>query len=462
MASSTSLLFSVFTVFSILFLASSSEDNIPATITIPLTSTFTSKLSTEPLVFLQHLASASLSRAHHLKHGKTSPLVKTSLFPHSYGGHTIPLSFGTPPQKLSFVVDTGSHVVWTPCTTHYTCTNCSFSDAAPKKAPIFNPELSSSSKILGCRNPKCVNTSSPDVHLGCPRCNGNSKNCSHACPRYRLHYGRGASSGYFLLENLNFPAKTIHKFLVGCTKSAARLPTSVAFAGFGRTMFSLPMQMGVKKFAYCLNSHDYDDTRNSGKLVLDYSDGKTKGLSYTPFLKNPPDFPFYYYLGVKDIKMGNKRLRIPSKYLAPGSDGRGGLMIDSGFAYGYMTGPVFKIVTNELKKQMSKYRRSLEAETQSGLTPCFNFTGHKSLEIPDLIYQFRGGANMVVPGMNYLLMARLETSIVACFPMVTDAGNNTMEFTPGPSIFLGNSQHVDYYVEFDLKNERLGFRRQTC
>ncbi|CBI30374.3 unnamed protein product, partial [Vitis vinifera] len=55
MASSTSLLFSVFTVFSILFFASSSEDNIPATITIPLTSTFTSKLSTEPMVFLQHL-----------------------------------------------------------------------------------------------------------------------------------------------------------------------------------------------------------------------------------------------------------------------------------------------------------------------------------------------------------------------------------------------------------------------
>ena len=107
-------------------------------------------------------------------------------------------------------------------------------------------------------------------------------------------------------------------------------------------MFSLPMQMGVKKFAYCLNSHDYDDTQNSSKLILDYSDGETKGLSYTTFLKNPPDFPIYYYLGVKDIKIGNTLLGIPSKYLAPGSDGRGGLMIDSGFAYGYMTGPVLR------------------------------------------------------------------------------------------------------------------------
>ncbi|KAJ9695001.1 hypothetical protein PVL29_010475 [Vitis rotundifolia] len=450
MASSTSLLFPVFTLFSILFLASSSKDNIPATITIPLTSTFTSKLSTEPLDFLQHLASASLSRAHRLKHGTISPLVKASLFPHSYGGHTIPLSFGTPPQKLSFVVDTGSHVVWAPCTTHYTCTNCSFSD--PKKVPIFNPELSSSSKILDCRNPKCL--------PGCPRCNGDSKNCSYACPQYSLHYGTGAAYGVFLLENLNFPGKTIHKFLVGCTTSAARVPTSDALAGFGRTMFSLPMQMGVKKFAYCLNSHDYDDTRNSSKLILDYSDGETKGLSYAPFLKNPPDFPIYYYLGVEDIKLGNSLLRIPSKYLAPGSDGRGGLMIDSGFAYGYMTRPVFKIVTNELQKQMSKYRRSLELEALSGFTPCYNFTGHKSIKIPDLIYQFRGGANMVVPGKNYFVF--IPEISLACFPVVTDAGTSTLEFTPGPSVILGNYQQVDYYVEFDLKNERLGFRQRTC
>ncbi|RVW20826.1 hypothetical protein CK203_110412 [Vitis vinifera] len=113
MASSSSLLFSVFILFSILFLASCSKDNIPATITIPLTSTFTSK----------PLASASLSRAHHLKHA-----------------------------------------------------------ADPKKVPIFDPKLSSSSKILDCRSPKCVSTYFPYVHLGCPRCNGNSKHCSYACP----------------------------------------------------------------------------------------------------------------------------------------------------------------------------------------------------------------------------------------------------------------------------------------
>ena len=42
------------------------------------------------------------------------------------------------------------------------------------------------------------------------------------------------------------------------------------------------------------------------------------------------------------------------------------------------------------------------------------------------------------------------------FPIITDA-TNVLEFTSEPSIILGNSQYVDYFVEFDLKNERLGF-----
>lgn len=89
-------LFSLSSLFSLLFLASSSEENIPLTITIPLTSTFTSNPSADPIVFVQELASASMARAHRLKYGKPSPLVETSLFPQSYGGHTVPLSFGTP------------------------------------------------------------------------------------------------------------------------------------------------------------------------------------------------------------------------------------------------------------------------------------------------------------------------------------------------------------------------------
>ena len=217
--------------------------------------------------------------------------------------------------------------------------------------------------------------------------------------------------------------------------------------------------MGVNKFAYCLNSHDYDDTRNSSKLVLDYNEGATKGLSYVPLLQNPPIAPIYFYLGVEDIMIGNRFLRIPREHLAPGSNARGGVIIDSGYAYGYMTIQVYKIVTNELKRQMSKYSRFYEGENQTGYSPCYNFTGHKSIEIPNLVYQFTSGASMVVPAKNYFLLD--DEMTFACFPLDTD-GTKTLEATPGPSVILGNSQQVNYYIEFDLKNERLGFQQQTC
>lgn len=66
---------------------------------------------------------------------------------------------------------------------------------------------------------------------------------------------------------------------------------------------------------------------------------------------------------------------------------------------------------------------------------------------------------MVVPGENYFQL--FPGLPFGCFPMTTDA-KGSLEFTPGPSIILGNHQHVNYYVEFNLKNERLGCRQQTC
>ncbi|KAJ9695002.1 hypothetical protein PVL29_010476 [Vitis rotundifolia] len=156
--------------------------------------------------------------------------------------------------------------------------------------------------------------------------------------------------------------------------------------------------MGVKKFAYCLNSH--------GELILDYLDGETKGLS------------------VKDTMIGDKLLRIPRKYLAPGSDRRGELMIDSGL--GYMTRTVFNIVAAELKKQMSNYKRVIELEAATRLTLCYNFTSENSTKIPDLTYRFSSGSSTCGGAGKELF----------CLPAPT-------------------------FVEFDLKNESLGFRQQT-
>src|ERR1044072_4139770 len=103
----------------------------PKTITLPLSPLFTK--SSDPIQTLKLTASASLTRAHHLKHRhKHSPsLLNTSVYAKSYGGYSIDLNFGTPPQPSSFVLDTGSSLVWLPCSSRYLCSACNFPNIDP-------------------------------------------------------------------------------------------------------------------------------------------------------------------------------------------------------------------------------------------------------------------------------------------------------------------------------------------
>ncbi|KAJ6383218.1 hypothetical protein OIU76_000004 [Salix suchowensis] len=132
---------------------------ISSSITIPLQYPQTNQIPfQDQYQKLNHLVTTSLARARHLKNPQPTPAATATapLFSHSYGGYSISLSFGTPPQTLSFIMDTGSDVVWFTCTSRYLCKHCSFSSSSssPRIQP-FIPKESSSSKIIGCKNPKC-------------------------------------------------------------------------------------------------------------------------------------------------------------------------------------------------------------------------------------------------------------------------------------------------------------------
>ncbi|CAI0441226.1 unnamed protein product [Linum tenue] len=180
---------------------------------------------------------------------------KTELSPHSYGGYSTSLSFGTPPQTLSFVVDTTSSFVWFPCTTHYFCEHCVF-PSPTSRIPSFIPVLSSSSKIVGCRNPKCSRIHGRRWRSEqCENCGYNaggrrSRYCSQICPPYLILYGSGTTGGVALSETLRFRNLTIPNFLIGCSVFSSRQPAGIA--GLGRGRSSLVSQLGLARFSYCL------------------------------------------------------------------------------------------------------------------------------------------------------------------------------------------------------------------
>ncbi|XP_042476602.1 probable aspartyl protease At4g16563 [Macadamia integrifolia] len=466
MASSLSrlLFFSFFSLISLLSSISSLAHDKSTTLTLSLTQ-FNKNPSADPWERLTHLASASLIRARHLKSPQSSVLSKTPLFPHSYGGYSISLSFGTPSQTVPFVMDTGSDLVWFPCTHRYICRNCSFANQNPSSIQTFIPKLSSSTRIVGCQNPKCSWLHSSDVQSRCSGCESNSRNCSQICPPYIITYGSGSTGGILLSETLDFPKRKVPDFIVGCSVFSTRQPSGIA--GFGRGPSSIPSQLHLKKFSYCLLSHRLDDTSQSSSLILtdnsDSGNNKTGGVSYTPFVKNPvtgrPAFSVYYYLGLRQITVGGKKVKIPYNSLSLGSDGNGGTIIDSGSTFTFMEKRVFDLVAQEFETQVKSYKRALNMEALTGLRPCFDISAAKDVSLPELVFHFKGGAKMALPLANYYSIFG-NTGIV-CMTLVTD-GIEGPEISGGPSIILGNYQQQNFYVEYDLEKQRLGFRQQSC
>ncbi|TXG62550.1 hypothetical protein EZV62_009544 [Acer yangbiense] len=456
-------------VHCILFIFTSSTTTAIATITIPLSPSITKHPSSDPYEILNTLAISSISRAHHLKtktitkthknnsSSASSLLVKTPLSSHSYGDYTVSLSFGTPPQTIPFIFDTGSSLVWFPCTSRYLCSGCFFTIVDPTEIPTFIPKLSSTSKLIDCKNPKCSWITGPEVDFHCQN--------TQTCPPYIIRYGSGSTAGILLSEALHFPHKTVPDFLVGCSIASNRQPAGIA--GFGRSSESLPAQMGLKKFSYCLLSRRFDDTPVSSNLILDTGSGtgdtKTQGVSYTPFHKNPAGsnaaFGEYYYVSLRKITVGNKHVKIPYKYLVPGSDGNGGTIVDSGSTITFLERPIFEAVTQEFIKQMGNYSRAADVEELTGLKPCFNISGQKSMSVPELTLQFKGGAKMVLPHQNYFEF--IFDKDVICLMVITDNGVGPL-LSVGPAIILGNFQQQNFYVEFDLANKRFGFAKQKC
>ncbi|XP_075639298.1 putative aspartyl protease At4g16563 [Castanea sativa] len=458
-----SSLLSLMFLISTLLLASSSLSvaTNPTTFTIPLSPIFTKHQPSDPIKTLNSLASSSLTRAHQLKRPKSKPpLTKTKVFSHSYGGYSISLNFGTPPQTISFLLDTGSSPVWFPCTSQYFCTDC---DIDPSKIPLFIPKLSSSSKFIDCQNPNCAVISSINSLSGCQGCN-----CSQACP-YSFLYGLGSTLGLLLSETLDFPEKLFTNFLVGCSIFSTQQP-SAGIAGFGRTPESLPSQLGLTKFSYCLISQRFDDTSESSDLTLyrgSSSDAKTPGLSYTPFRKNPVSndsaFREYYYVDLLKIIVGSKPVNIPYKYLVPenNANGNGGTIVDSGTTFTTMEKPIFDAVATALEAEMGNFSRASANVVASTLfNLCFNITGLKfeNIKFPELTFEFKGGAKLELPVGNYFVPVDVGNSSLVCLTIVTDSTFGSV----GPAIILGNTQQQNFYVEFDLKNDRFGFRRQTC
>ncbi|PON97404.1 Aspartic peptidase [Trema orientale] len=270
----------------------------------------------------------------------------------------------------------------------------------------------------------------------------------------------GSTFGNFITETME---GLVPEFLIGCSNNSTQLP--LGHAAFGDGKPSLPSQLGLKKFSFCLLSHYYDDSSTHSDVVFD-DETSYDDLNYTSLIKNLSEgpevrhFSGYHYLNLQGIVVGDTRIEVPEGSQLPGRDGNGGTIIDTGTPFTFLERSIFEAVRQEFETQMGNYTR---APDQGVLGPCFSTVDQDITNLPLLTFIFEGGVKMEFPTQNYFLLD--DKFGVVCLSLTTDVISGvgpSVGLSGGPVVIMGNYLLMDFFLEFDSLKSRLGFKREHC
>ncbi|XP_021768471.1 probable aspartyl protease At4g16563 [Chenopodium quinoa] len=430
-------------------------------------------------------STATISAARHRRHTNRKR-VSLPLSP----GSDYTLTFTLKSQTFSVYMDTGSDMVWFPCSP-FECILCE-----GKYPPgSLSPLNVSKSSLLSCKSHACssahssLSSSNLCAIAKCPLDEIEISDCSNfSCPSFYYAYGDGSLIAELHSETLLMPSTSNSKplnlknFTFGCAHSTLGEPIGVA--GFGRGSLSLPAQLANlspdlgNQFSYCLVSHSFDSTklRHPSPLILGkYKETEIDQVSeyvYTPMLENPKH-PYFYSVGLEAISVGSRRIEAPENLRRVDRQGNGGVVVDSGTTYTMLPSKLYKAVAVELERRIGKVlKRATETESMTGLRPCFYMHGRKGrlgVVIPSLALHFGRNSSVVLPRRNYFhefmdggddKKKKSKGRKMGCL-MMMDAGEEEEEES-GPGATLGNYQQQGFEVVYDLAERRVGFARREC
>ncbi|KAI3813058.1 hypothetical protein L1987_17772 [Smallanthus sonchifolius] len=467
---------------------------------------FSNLTSSKLLIFpLTHsLSNSQFNTTHHLLKSTTTRSftrflrhhnrqVSVALSPGS--DYTMSFSLGSAPKRtVTVYMDTGSDTVWLPCKP-FTCIMCE-GKYDPKTTPSPH-NLSASAAPVTCQSRACsavhsnVATSDLCAMARCPLESIEMSECGkYSCPAFYYAYGDGSFVAHLYNDSLEIPMSSppslvIKNFTFGCAHEALGEPIGVA--GFGRGALSLPAQLSEfsphlgSQFSYCLVSHSFDTdrVRQPSPLILGrvdsvVSENKRKGVgnpetddfAYTAMLENSKH-PYYYYVGLEAVTVGNRRLPAPKSMKKIDGKGNGGMVVDSGTTYTMLPERFYNLIVSEFGKRLKPgYKRAGPVEDRTGLSPCYyvDRVGTKGI-VPQLVFHFGGNSSVVMPRRNYFYEfmdggddGKVKRN-VGCM-MLMNGGY--FPDSGGPSGLLGNYQQQGLEVVYDLLKKRVGFARRKC
>ncbi|CAL9008078.1 unnamed protein product [Prunus brigantina] len=388
--------------------------------------------------------------------------LKTETLPHGFAPHstnklsfhhnvtlTIQLSVGSPPQKVTMVLDTGSELSWLHC------------KKAPNLNSVFNPLASKSYSPIPCSSPVCrTRTRDFSIPVSC-----DPKKLCHAT----LSYADASSiEGNLASETFGIGLSTQPGTIFGCMDSGFSSNSeedakTTGLMGMNRGSLSFVTQMGLPKFSYCISGRD-----SSGVLL--FGEAKfawLRPLNYTPLVQISTPLPYFdrvaYTVQLEGIRVSGKVLPLPKSVFVPDHTGAGQTMVDSGTQFTFLLGPVYTALKNEFIQQTKPVLRVLNDPNfvfQGAMDLCYQVPMNRpSLpQLPTVTLMFQG-AEMSVSGERLLYrvpgMVRGSDSVY-CFTF----GNS--DLLGIEAFVIGHHHQQNVWMEFDLEKSRVGVAEVRC
>ncbi|XP_060213161.1 aspartic proteinase PCS1-like [Lycium barbarum] len=407
----------------------------------PLTSTPLSHNSSSKSLFISSL----MANSHHNRKTKSGvpSLNYKSTFKYSMA-LIVTLPIGTPPQNQQMVLDTGSQLSWIQCHKKI--------PKIPPPTTSFDPSLSSSFSVLPCTHPMCK-PRIPDFTL--PTSCDHKKLC-----HYSYFYADGTlAEGNLVHEKITFsPSQSTPALILGC---ATESDDAEGILGMNLGRFSFASQAKVQKFSYCvpirqgINSHAVKPIgtfylgQNPSSRMFRY----VNLLTFPQSQRMPNLDPLAYTVGMTGIKIGGKRLNISSRVFRPNAGGSGQTIVDSGTTYTFLVEEAYSKVREEIVRLVGQ-RMKKGYVYGDALDMCFDSHPMEiGRLIGDMTLQFENRVEILINKERVL--DEVESGIHC-------VGIGRSESLGIASNIIGNFHQQNLWVEFDLRNRRVGFGKGEC
>ena len=347
---------------------------------------------------------------------------------------------GDPPQRAEALIDTGSDLVWTQCST------CLRKVCARQALPYYNSSASSTFAPVPCAARICA--ANDDIIHFCDLAAG----CSVIAG-----YGAGVVAGTLGTEAFAFQSGTA-ELAFGCVTFTrivqGALHGASGLIGLGRGRLSLVSQTGATKFSYCLTPY-FHNNGATGHLFVGASAslGGHGDVMTTQFVKGPKGSPFYY-LPLIGLTVGETRLPIPAtvfdlREVAPGLFS-GGVIIDSGSPFTSLVHDAYDALASELAARLNGSLVAPPPDADAGALCVARRDVGREVQAGE--FHFRGGADMAVPAESYWAPVDKAAACMA----IASAGPYRRQSV------IGNYQQQNMRVLYDLANGDFSFQPADC